>query len=207
MWWVSALKNPKPRLVPLRPIRPCVVYTDACGEGHLGAVLCHPTGVTTHGHAPRWMYRAGGGIYEWELLAALLGLCLVIRYTKNTPVVLFVDNQAALAALISGNGDSDLANQICGAFWALAASAAINVWIEYVPSKLNVADAPSRACDVLRNDNEITNSFENVPMPLEFLQRVQAPIHLSRARYGEEGCQSHCFPPLCFNFEHKHKNN
>ena len=69
------------------------------------------------------MYRAGGGIYEWELLEALLGLRPVINYNKNTPVVLFVDKQAARAALNSGIGDPDLANQICGASWALAASA------------------------------------------------------------------------------------
>ena len=48
--WASSLKDPEPRTVPLRPVRPFVVYTDACGEG------C--TGVTTHCHAPRWMSEA-----------------------------------------------------------------------------------------------------------------------------------------------------
>ena len=195
-WWVSALKNPKPRTVPLRPVRPCVVYTDACGEGHLGAVLCSPLGVTAHGHAPLWMHeQAGAGIYEWELLAALLGLCLVIQYTRHTPVLLFVDNKAAQSALISGSGASDLANQICAAFWALAASAGINVWVEWVSSKLNIADSPSRACNVPRNDNEVTEQFPNIPLPGPFLERVTAPFHLSKARYGEEGCVPGS--PLC----------
>ena len=83
-WWVSALKYHKPRTVPLRPVRPCVVYTDSCGEGHLGAALCRPNGVTSHGHSPSWVASDGGGIYEWELLEALLGLCLVVRYTNHT---------------------------------------------------------------------------------------------------------------------------
>ena len=146
---------------------------------------------------------AGGGIYEWELLAALLGLCLVIRYTENTPVILFVDNQDAQAALISGSGESDLSTQICAAFWELAASDGVNIWVEYAPSKLNIADAPSRARHAPRNDNEITSSFGNIPLPMEFLARAQAPIHLSKARYGEDGCFSLGFPTLCLNFEHK----
>ena len=202
-WWSAALKRPTPRLVPLRPIRPCVVYSDACGEGHLGAVLCSPKEVVTHCHAPLWMHEAGGGIYEWEILAALLALCLVCKYTKHTPIVLFVDNKSAASALISGTGTSDLATQICAAFWALAASAGVNVWIEWVPSHLNIADAPSRACNRLRNDNEITNSFEVIPPLHKFLKRVTAPFHLSQARYGHRGLKTVAKIPFCFNFCHK----
>lgn len=77
VWRVSVLENHNPRLVPRRPIKPCVIYTDVCGEGHLGAALCHPVEVTTHGHPPLWMHSdamGGGDIYEWGMLAALLGL-------------------------------------------------------------------------------------------------------------------------------------
>ena len=49
-----------------------------------------------------------GGIYEWELLEALLGACLVIQFTRHAPVILFLDNQAAQAALISGVGSPTL---------------------------------------------------------------------------------------------------
>ena len=72
---------------------------------------------------------AGGGIYEWEILAALLALCVACKFTKHTPIVLFVGNKSAASALISGTGASDLATQICAAFWALAASAGVNVWV------------------------------------------------------------------------------
>ena len=165
--------------------------------------MCHPLGVITHGRAPSWMNDAGGEIYEWKLLEAIIEHCLVIRYTENNPVILFVDNQDAQAALISGGGESDISAQICAAFGALAASVGVNVWIEYVPSRLNIADAPSRARNVPRGDSEITNSFENIPLPMELWVRVQAPIHLSKARYGEDGCFSLGFPTLCLNFEHK----
>ena len=76
------------------------------------------------------------------MLAALLGLCLVIKYTRRTPASLVVENQADQASLISGKEKSGLPTQICAAFWALEASAGINVWVECVPSKLNIADAP-----------------------------------------------------------------
>ena len=83
-----------------------------------------------HGRSPLWMHSddGGGGIYEWEMLSVLLGLCLVIKYTRHIPAILFVGNQAAQAALISGAVKSDMASQICADFWALAASAGINVW-------------------------------------------------------------------------------
>ena len=68
------------------------------------------------------------GIYEWELLAPLLGLRIVINYTRSTPVSLFVYNQSAVDSLISGSCKSALSTQICAAFWAFAASDGVNVW-------------------------------------------------------------------------------
>ena len=143
-----------------------------------------------------------GGIYEWELLSALLGLCLAANYAKHAPLILFVDNQSAMSALISGTGKSDIATQICAAFWSFSSSGGLNVRAEYAPSKLNIADSPSRAFHAPRGDNEITNSFGNIPLPGEFVRRVLAPIHLSKSRFGEEGWASRSFHPICFNFEH-----
>lgn len=54
-WWAVALGNPSPRVVPLKPARPGVAYSDACGDGRLGDVLCAPRGVVTHCRAPLWM--------------------------------------------------------------------------------------------------------------------------------------------------------
>ena len=142
----------------------------------------------------------GGGIYEWELLAALLALCLVCAHTKHTPVILLVDNKGDASALISGSGPSDLATQICAAFWALAASAGVNAWIEWAPSKLNIAGAPSRACHLPRNDNEITRAYEYTHHPYKYLKRVASPFHLSQARYGRKGLVAFSGPPLRFNF-------
>ena len=82
---VSALMNPKPRRVPLRPIRPCFVYTDACGEGNLCAVLRYPVEVTTHGHAPMWMHKdTNVGIYEWGSSCSIARIVARRRiYQKN----------------------------------------------------------------------------------------------------------------------------
>ena len=72
-----------------------------------------------------------GGIYERELLASLLGLRLVICFAKRTSIILFVDNHEDHEALIPGIVESDLSTRICAVFWALAASAGADVWVEY----------------------------------------------------------------------------
>lgn len=122
---------------------------------------------------------------------------------KNTPPILFVDKQSAQAYLISGTGKPDIADQICTAFWALESSAGINVWVEYVPSKLNISDSPPRARNVPGGDNEITNSFESAPTPNTFSQRVLATFHLQKAMCGEHGRVSHGSATLFFNSERK----
>ena len=123
-----------------------------------------------------------------------------MRIYETYPVILFVDNKSAAPSLISGSGTSDLVTQMCAALWALAASAGINVWIEWAPPKLNIADAPSRACNIPRSDNEITSSYELIAPPERFLKRVISSFHLSQARYGRRGCVSLGRVPCCFNF-------
>ena len=181
--WASALMNHKPRLVPLRTIRSCIVYTDACGEGGLVAVLCHPVDVTTHGHAPfgRILIPAGDLRMGAFSRPTRITPCNKINETR-TPAILFVDNQSSQDALISGTWKSDLATQICASFWTLEASGGVNVRAGYVPSELNIPDAPSMACSVPRKGNEITNSFGNVPKPDAFLGSVIPAISQCRQR-------------------------
>ena len=92
-------------------------------------------------------------------------LVLASQFAWRTPVILFVDNKAAQSSLIAGPGESGAADQICAAFWAYAALAGVNVWARYSPSKLNIADAPLRARNVPRGDNETTTALPNASLP------------------------------------------
>ena len=90
---VNALANPFPTAVQLKPVKPCVVYSDACGEGRLGAVLCTHRGAVAHFHVPLWMCDVAGGNLRRGPIDAMVALLIVAIYSKHTPVVLFVDKR------------------------------------------------------------------------------------------------------------------
>ena len=58
--------------------------------------------------------------------------------------VLFVDNKAAVACLVRGCSRQPDLNVLTGALSARLAIDAVGMCVRYVPSKLNLADAPSR---------------------------------------------------------------
>ncbi len=64
---------------------------------------------------------------------------------RNSRVVAFVDNQAALNMAIRGWSPCDDANDALRELWLQLAWLGIEVHWAYVPSKLNLADGPSRA--------------------------------------------------------------
>ncbi|XRB18762.1 hypothetical protein RI054_19g86080 [Pseudoscourfieldia marina] len=60
-------------------------------------------------------------------------------------VHIFCDNTTAIGVLTKGScGDCDVLNMIAAAFWLYVQELNISVWISYVPSHANIADAPSR---------------------------------------------------------------
>ena len=86
-------------------------------------------------------------IYMGELLAAVSALWSNREVLKGRRVLHFIDNQPALATLISGAAkDFDSA---ASAFLYHLASIEIEakVWLEYVDSDANVSDGPSRLLD------------------------------------------------------------
>ena len=56
-----------------------------------------------------------------------------------------MDNQGALAALISGFSSQDDCCSVACLYQLIAAEAGIRPWFEYVESEANIADGPSRA--------------------------------------------------------------
>ena len=87
-------------------------------------------------------------IFLYELCAAILMVYVANEWNDATPrtCVLCVDNQAAVAALIKGSSSSDLAGVLVNLFWNVAARGNTRRWIEYVNTKSNTADYPSRLC-------------------------------------------------------------
>ena len=59
---------------------------------------------------------------------------------------LCVDNKAAVSALVKGSSTSKLGTVLVNLFWNVAARGSIRWRVEYVNTKSNAADFPSRIC-------------------------------------------------------------
>ena len=60
-----------------------------------------------------------------------------------------VDSQAAFGALIQGSTTSELGALLANLFWNVEARCATRWWVEYVNTKSNIAEKPSRECGLL----------------------------------------------------------
>ena len=100
------------------------LYTDASfenGRGGLGALLCNPSGLLL-----RWFAEVldqevisalnvegkDGFIYELEALAAVRGVLDLCTQVVRTDLVLFLDNDAALRALIKSSSSSPVLQEL-----------------------------------------------------------------------------------------------
>ena len=83
-------------------------------------------------------------ICQLELLAAVAVYYSLPRELAGRQVIHFIDNSAALAGLAKNAAGAEDSAKIVHSFWALASALDIDVWFEYVASKANVADWPSR---------------------------------------------------------------
>ena len=77
-----------------------------------------------------------------------------------------IDNDSAVNAIIRGRGKTKTANLIVAAIWRAVTTFALNIWVEYIRSKQNIADLPSRACYQII-PNHLYNARE---VPREFLR-------------------------------------
>ena len=83
-------------------------------------------------------------INECEALAALLAVGTFGVLLKDADVLHFIDSTAAEGTLLKGLSVSRTLSAIASAFWVQAGLHRAAVWIGRVPSKLNVADGPTR---------------------------------------------------------------
>ena len=162
------LGSDTPRRVQCNLASPVVVYTDACGEGHLGVTIyLDGCSIVAHTHAPAWLCGLGIGVLEQA--ATVLGLCLAAEVAPGRNILLFCDNTGAMNTVIRGYSKSAYARGLSSVFWAVAAKANVLVWVEYVKSGLNLGDAPSRVCNLYM---------------FQYLGTIQIPITIRRSDNG-----------------------
>jgi len=152
-WWIAYLESSPEALIlyrqPARPIRH--VFSDAAGEtaslcGFLFADSCW---YGTHCKVPSAMLdallpRKDEQILALEIIAVLLVLVTFPDYCADALIRFHVDSQSALGILRKGAASSSDHNFLSGIFWMLSAGLPAGVWLDWVPSHLNIADGPTR---------------------------------------------------------------
>jgi hypothetical protein len=83
-------------------------------------------------------------IGQLELLAAVAVYLTFPDETRGRRVLHWIDNTSALAALIKGYARAEDSARIVQAFHAFNLGLQADAWFEYVASKANIADLPSR---------------------------------------------------------------
>ena len=137
--------------------QPLVLYSDASWEPRemnfpgLGGVLCgqgpHVRGMaaTVPTLVTQDLEERATQIAPLEALAVLQATLCFAQQLHQRDVLLFVDNQAIVAALVRGTSPSpDIARIVsaCHLVWAVLGA---RVWVEWVPTDSNVSDGLSRA--------------------------------------------------------------
>ena len=171
-----------------------VLYTDASDElgGGLGGVLVVP-GLSAGCFASCAFYYYGLSvparvvarlrarkqqIAAFELFAVLVALeTFYRRLCVTREVLIFVDNTTALGWLRNGfaRGDVGDLQPVVTLFWDLLLQWRLDTALEYVPTDLNISDAPSRpvsgdlsflrAQHARRVEAVSTLTFERLPLP------------------------------------------
>jgi hypothetical protein len=153
-FWLDLLgREERPRAIPRLHDDPphLVLYTDAEGEGGIGAVLLDPAGAPPRAFAStapealcdHLRCSAQTIIEPLETYAALVALAS-LPGLDDALVTLYVDNTGTEAALCAGAADNAATNLFAGAVWDICARRGIGLWVERVASDSNCADLPSR---------------------------------------------------------------
>ena len=154
----ALLPNVQPLTLPCGQKRcdadaPVVVYTDASynenGFSGLGIVILDGDNRYTAGcKVPEWLLAwlrpRGQQINHLEMVAAVAARTTFPDVLAGREVIHFVDNTTALSKAVHGYANEpDMANLV-NSLHICDAMLAIDAWWEWVPSKANVADLPSR---------------------------------------------------------------
>ena len=149
-WWSDHINKLSVRLVPfcLATTEPILMYTDACGRGGLGAVCVTSSSKWVSGQVPsgitQRLKRRRTQICIFETLVVICASRIFVSQIRGRRVVFFIDNLSALGALRRGCSSAWDMCALVEMFWEHAVTHGIIPIFRYVPSKLNLADPPSR---------------------------------------------------------------
>ena len=174
-----------------------IIFTDGAYEpssvhrATVGGVLVSPSGflVECFGEClndvltSELLAESDHPIYELEVLPVLLATSLWRVYISGSPVVFYIDNDAARSAYIKGVGATRVAKLFTETFVQLEFQLRLLSWFGRVPSHSNLADEPSR----LKFTNPLLKACKRIH--LEF------PAHFNKLGMAsgvlEKTCQKH----------------
>ena len=114
-----------------------------------------------------------GGIYELGILAVLLGDSTRTHWLQWSALV-FVDNSAAVSALIRGYGCTTVATLLIMAVWEVSSAHSLLPWFDRVSSALNIADLPSRSSSASFPDPSVYPAADPPPAFLEIVHSLRS---------------------------------
>ena len=79
-----------------------------------------------------------------ELFAPVLILHLLRDTLRGKKVLVFMDSESALGALVKGDSSREDISELAGVFWQLAARMETSIYLDRVSTDSNPADGPSR---------------------------------------------------------------
>ena len=185
VWRYSALGNLPPMTTPYSLGTPVGAHTDSEGLGHIDAVYLDSEKTTASTHLPKWFLELVNDlpnespIFLFEMCAAILMVCCSSGWENKDARTceLRVGNKAAVEALVKGSSSPPAGALLANLFWTLATHGSIIWWIEYVHTKSNSADGPSRDCTALlgdgcsRNTGNVPQIFAHAFSPWEAIHR------------------------------------
>ena len=155
-WWLCFLESVPVRRIPSSPVPSIVLtlYADATGDGTLAWIAQGLSKrVFSRELVPfplrQWVQRRRQQIATWELVAALCAVWYFLRSPArlsacHLQINLFIDSNVALGTLLRGTSRQSDWNDLVAGIWFEAAAQAALLLAWRVPSKLNLADAPTR---------------------------------------------------------------
>ena len=154
-WWRQFLESDPQRTVPMVPPKRgrSIIYSDATGAGKVAWVAQIGDSVRKWAASAvpsslrKWACHRKTQIATWELVAAICAFWSLVDDISElgaTEVHLFVDSSSALGCLMRGSARRPDWNALVQHLWFETAHRGILLLGWWVPSALNLADAPTR---------------------------------------------------------------
>eukprot|EP00435_Cladocopium_sp_Y103_P012737 s4229_g3.t1 len=155
---LDAIRTSKPVSIGRSLCHTWIIFTDGAYEPEsatpatFGGVLISPGGVPVecfgecipNSFLQELLSESKHPIYELEVLPIVLACKLWVQHIAGSPTVFYLDNVAARASYIKGDGATRATRITLSEFVRMEARFRILSWFGRVPSHSNIADAPSR---------------------------------------------------------------